>query len=315
MNQVCYSCTYQRVRCKSNLGLFTPPAGSAPNSYGVAHLARMEFVNIREQCAWIHAGDPQAATAKASAMVAAAVSRVQAAPIILAGVPSIARSAIILGNGPAALVCQRFLEQHQVAVQGFESIPSQVQRVGGQYIVWLDNQVPGTPSYQASALVLSPLDAHEADQLSIAFGRERRRPVVHAAWGGLETHRPGVFYCDPGGNPEIIGAAAAARLSAWLGRMESRAPLAAVVDPERCRACKTCITACEYGAPALVEVNGRYTSWIDPAICTGCGTCAAHCPSGAIAAGCSTDIQINAMLGAILGFSHQLGQEKGTLCE
>ena len=302
-NQVCYSCTYQRVRCKSNLGLFTPPAGVMPTPLGAAQLARLEFVNIREQCAWIHTSDPQVATAKASAMVAAAVFRVQAAPIILAGVPSITRSAIILGRGGAALVCQQYLEDQGVTVQRPGANPTQVQRAGGQYVVTLDSQLTAAIPCQASALVLSPCDALEAEQLSVAFGRERRRPAVHPTWGGLETHRPGVFYCDPAGDPEIIGAAAAARLNAWLGRMESRAPVAAVVDSERCRACKTCIETCEFGAPGLVEVNGRYTSWIDPAICTGCGTCAAHCPSGAIAAGCSTDGQINAMLDAILGFS------------
>ncbi len=301
IDQVCYSCTYQRVRCKSNLGLFSPLLQETSDTNGAARLARMEFVNIREQCALVHVQDPQAATLKASAMVAAAVARVQAAPINLVGVPSIIRSAIILGNGLAGQVCQHTLTNYGIDVQQIASIPTQVLRAGGNYIVRLDNQKTGTTSHKASAMILVPKDTQEAEAIAIAFGRERRRPTVHPAWGGLETHRPGVFYCDPDGDPEIVGAAAAARLTAWLGRMENRSPIAAVVDPERCRGCKTCVDACEFGAPGLIEVNGQYTSWIDPAICTGCGTCAAQCPSGAISAGCSTDIQINAMLGAILG--------------
>ena len=95
MDQVCYSCTYQRVRTKSNLGLFAPLEGGA---FRTAQSARLEFVNIREQCALVHANNHQAATAKASAMVAAAVARVQAAPVNLVGVPSIERTAIILGQ-------------------------------------------------------------------------------------------------------------------------------------------------------------------------------------------------------------------------
>ena len=300
IDQVCYSCTYQRVRCKHNLGFFSPPASELPASPGAAQLARVEFVNIREQCAFIHANDPRTATLKASAMVAAAVARVQAAPVKLAGVPAIPRSAVILGSGAASQVCQRYLESCGVSVEQLRAVPDQVIRMGGQYIVRLPASHPS--ELQASGIVLAPGDTTEAEGLAVAFGRERRRPSVHPEWGGLETHRPGVFYCDPAREPEIVGAAAAARLTAWLGRMQSRSPASAVVDPERCRACKSCVAACEYGAPALVEVNGRYTSWIDPAICTGCGTCAAQCPSGAIAAGCSTDAQINAMLGAILGF-------------
>ena len=299
MDQVCYSCTYQRVRCKSNTGIFSPLSVGTPA--GAAQSARMEFVNIREQCALVHADDPQAATAKACDMVAAAVARVQAAPVILAGVPSITRSAIILGNGAAGQICQQTLVQHGVSVQLIRVIPNEVQRVGGQYLVKYDHLPPEAAGYQASALVLSPGDQQESETLAHAFGRERRQPSVRPAWGGLETHRPGVFYCDPAGDPEVTGAAAAGRLSAWLGRMENRSPIAAVVDPERCRGCRTCVEACEYGAPGLVKFNQRYTSGIDPALCTGCGTCAAQCPSGAISAGCSTDNQINAMLSAILG--------------
>ena len=56
VDQVCYSCTYQRVRCKDNLlGRHFDPGNPL-----------FEFVNIREQCAWIHEGDPQGATATAS---------------------------------------------------------------------------------------------------------------------------------------------------------------------------------------------------------------------------------------------------------
>ncbi len=63
LDQVCYSCTTQRTRCKERLGVFQPTNGR-----------RMDFVNIREQCAFVHSERPQAATAKAGDMVAACVA-------------------------------------------------------------------------------------------------------------------------------------------------------------------------------------------------------------------------------------------------
>jgi heterodisulfide reductase subunit A-like polyferredoxin len=154
---------------------------------------------------------------------------------------------------------------------------------------------------QASALILAPGNAQEAASILAAFGENGQRPQARAAWGGLDTHRPGVFYCQLDADPAAAGAAAAARAAAWLGRADGRSePIAAVVDPARCRACSTCVTICEFGAPELVGEEPQRVSWIDPAICTGCGTCAAHCPSGAIVAGYSTDAQLEAMLDAAL---------------
>jgi NADPH-dependent glutamate synthase beta subunit-like oxidoreductase len=295
LNQVCFSCTYQRVRCKENLGLFTTLDAGSAKLQRPAQTIRFEFVNLREQCARVHTGDLRAATAKAATLVAATIARVRAAPIRLAGPRQIEKSVLILGSGVAGATCQPALSQLGISASLVDRLPSQVQRAGGQYVVNVDDQI-----WQASALVLVPKTKRQANQLLVAFGRERRRPEARTDWGGLETRRPGIYYCDPSQDSAMAGAAVAARVAAWLGRAQSRPPIAAIVDPERCRACKTCIETCEYCAPELAEINGRYAAWIDPAICRGCGTCAVHCPSGAITAGCSTDAQLQAMLGAIL---------------
>jgi NADPH-dependent glutamate synthase beta subunit-like oxidoreductase len=295
IDQVCYSCTYQRVRCKDNLGVFFPLNKNRTFLRTPARMARFEFVNIREQCAWVHADDPQVATNKAETLIAAAVARVQAAPGVLAGPRPIERTALILGNGKARTSCQDTLELLGIEGKFIDKMPDQIGRTGGLYIVTQDNR-----DWQASTLVIVPQNNREKKVLLTAFGRERRRPQIHTSWGGLDTHRPGIFYIGPEQDPTTAGPAVAARLNAWIGRSETRPPTAAIVDSNRCRACKTCIDTCEYCAPELIEINGRYSSWIDPAICTSCGTCAAHCPSGAITAGCSTDNQVEAMLDEIL---------------
>jgi len=61
-DQICYSCSYQRVRSKVNL-LRSP--------------SFFEFVNIKEHCALVHAGEPERATEKAKDLVASAVARVR----------------------------------------------------------------------------------------------------------------------------------------------------------------------------------------------------------------------------------------------
>jgi heterodisulfide reductase subunit A-like polyferredoxin len=298
--QVCYSCTYQRVRSKRALGLYSLIEDTSTKSPKVARKARLEFVNIREQCAYIHSNNPQAATEKAAALLMAAVSRIREAPIKLASARRIDKSVLILGRGKAAQYCWDNLNKQGVVVQHLQGEITEIGRAGGQYVVQHNEK-----AWQASALVLTPVNIKEKKRLLVEFGRERRRPIVHSIWGGLETHRPGVFLCSSGVDPEVVGNAAAARVMAWLYRTESRPPIAAMVDADRCRACKTCIETCEYGAPELIEESGLYHAWIDPAICTGCGTCAAHCPSGAITAGCSTDQQLQAMLGSFLSSTFQ----------
>jgi len=291
LDQACYSCTYQRVRCKGNLGIFKMQDAGRKTQESPASF---EFVNIREQCAWVHADDPRAATAKAMALVAARVARARTMTARPVEARSVEHSALILGHGPAARTCRVALTGQGVAVQQVEGLPERVQRADGRYAV-----TQGGTIWQASALVLAPQDADEANRLLAAFGEDGHQP--RPAWGGLETHRPGVFHCDPVLDPATAGAAAAARVAAWLGRVERRVePLAAVVDPVRCRACGTCVQICEFGAPQLMGEEPRRASWIDPAICTGCGTCAAHCPSGAITDGQLTDAQLEAMLDAVL---------------
>ncbi len=65
LEQICFSCTDRRVRCQHHLNetLFS--------SYGIP----VEFVNIREQCAWVHKDDPAGATLKAIEIILAGVAR------------------------------------------------------------------------------------------------------------------------------------------------------------------------------------------------------------------------------------------------
>ncbi|WP_435051673.1 4Fe-4S binding protein [Desulfoferrobacter suflitae] len=86
-----------------------------------------EQANIRDQCSWVHAGDPDAATEKAKDLVRMSVSRAALIePLPMPSVP-VTASALIVGGGVAGMVSALTL-----AKQGFKStIVEQKDRLGG----------------------------------------------------------------------------------------------------------------------------------------------------------------------------------------
>jgi NADPH-dependent glutamate synthase beta subunit-like oxidoreductase/coenzyme F420-reducing hydrogenase delta subunit len=300
LDQVCFSCTYQRVRCKDNLGLFATGAQDPRMPTGrrsVESLSSViwEFVNIREHCAWVHADDPEAATAKADTLITSAAVKLKMGSPRPAQPLNRERSVLILGNSTSAQICQNLLKGQRIATHVTEHLPHQIWRADGQYAA----SNPSTIE-QATAIVLAPQDTVEADLLCNAFATSGELKRLKTMPPEVETPLPGVFFCDPLDGVST-GAAAAVKVVGWLDRLtEQPNPIAASVDPHRCRVCKTCIEICELGAPQLVGEEPQRHSWIDPMICTGCASCAAQCPSGAITAGYSTDEQLEAMLTAVL---------------
>jgi len=287
VDQVCYSCTYQRVRCKENL------LGR--------HFDRgnplFEFVNIREQCAWAHEDDPEAATATASAMIAAAIAKTRLSVVRPRVSLPLEKTALIVGSGQAATVCQGALSVQRLQALRLRTVPRKIRQTPGHFTVTISKAA----LWKGSALVLAPRDEEEDSQIRAAFDTVGRQPRIRSEWGCVDTHRPGVFMCGPALDPIVAGMAAAARAAAWLGREHPWPEVAAaVVDPDRCRGCGDCEQVCEFGAIQLQGEGDERVAWIDPAICRGGGICAVRCPAGAITTGYPTSAQIEAMLEAIL---------------
>ena len=79
----------------------------------------------------------------------------------------------------------------------------------------------------------------------------------------------------------------------------------AVVAPEKCTACLTCVRICPYHAPKIVaDFSGAGgivgAAYIEAAVCQGCGLCAAECPARAISLLHYRDTQVMAKVGALL---------------
>ena len=97
--QVCYSCTDRRIMCQQYLNehLILP------------HNTIIEFVNIREHCAWVHSDTPKHATRKAVQMISAGVARVWATPSITLRKESILPAALIVGGELTDITAARAL--------------------------------------------------------------------------------------------------------------------------------------------------------------------------------------------------------------
>ncbi len=303
LDQVCYSCTTQRIRCKTNLGVLAADSARLRETYADMS-PQFEFVNVREHCAWLHSDDPATATAQAGRLIAAAVAKANLLPPVARPVTQMSSRVLVAGDGAAAGVCADALVAQGFAVRRSGEIPSAVGGAPGRFTVtWDENG--SQRQVEVDAVVLAPSEAGQLSALGDAIG-----PAESAT--SLTAKLAGVFVCSPDGPAGLTGAAVAAKVAALLGRGLMVAEWnVAQVDPQRCRACGTCVNICEFHAPRLVVDSRPSTSHypfpippvsrIDPALCRGCGTCVAHCPSSAITAGYSTDEQIEAMLAALLG--------------
>jgi len=105
LDQICFSCSDRRVKCKSNL-LSTQ---MRDNVY-------YEFVNIREHCAWVHTHQAEAATAKAKKLVNAGLARTRESQPLSRKTINIDRSVLVVGGGLSGLRAATNL-----ASQGFQT--------------------------------------------------------------------------------------------------------------------------------------------------------------------------------------------------
>jgi NADPH-dependent glutamate synthase beta subunit-like oxidoreductase/Pyruvate/2-oxoacid:ferredoxin oxidoreductase delta subunit len=273
VDQVCYSCTFQRLRTRLNLAALD------------ALVPRLDFVNIREQCAWAHQDHPALATAKANHLIAAGVARLAQAGKQRRTQVVVDDPVLVVGGGPAAETSMRTL--FSIGMRAVCSTDRVAALHGGlgRFVITLQPNGKGLArDVIASAVVATPASDAEAKH-----------------WAVWEKY-PGVVVCAPSEDSAKAGAAVAARVGALLGSGCLPADLnTAHVNPLRCRACGDCGRLCEYGAIEVRAVaGGRQYARVDAAACRGCGLCAAHCPSNAITAGSATETQIEAMLQAIL---------------
>ncbi|MBI2830717.1 MAG: FAD-dependent oxidoreductase [Chloroflexi bacterium] len=331
LDQICFSCSDRRVRCKQNLL-------NSKEADGISY----EFVNIREHCAWAHRSRPDKATSKAISLIAAGVARARQSQPHRKRTLGLGKGILVLGRGLSGMQAAA-----DMAAQGFETIlvnshfelpcegslcqadtlkrylQKELAKKGATVLYGAQVASLSVTAGGYNATVIQGEKEHSFRagvvilDISELYGRTSKLPVFlqKAIRNGYEkllsepagSRLPGIFLCGTGEATEdtveavIQGSAAASKASILLnsGEMEIVETIAAV-DRMRCRGCGTCESVCPFLAIKVSEQEkGVKIAEVDEGLCRGCGLCVANCPSGALSQYDNTDAQITASLEAI----------------
>lgn len=128
---------------------------------------------------------------------------------------------------------------------------------------------------------------------------------AHPKLKPVESLSRGVYLCGaaqaPKDIPETVsqaGSAASKVLGLFSAECLQHPPTVAAVDPEMCRSCGQCVSACPYGAREIDEA--RRVAVVREALCQGCGACAVACPNGATTHRNLSREQIMAMIDTLI---------------
>ena len=105
LEQICFSCTDRRIRCQRYLSEKLAPLNIS-----------VEFVNIREQCAWAHREDTAGATRKALDIIRTGIAQALSLPEIRAEERPVETSVLVLGTGLAGLAAANALASQGYSV-------------------------------------------------------------------------------------------------------------------------------------------------------------------------------------------------------
>ena len=163
--------------------------------------------------------------------------------------------------------------------------------------------MPVVPTAQSRQLA-GHFKAAVDDQGFFLEAHVKLRPVDFAS--------DGIFMAGSAHYPKLLdetlvqAQSAAARAARVLSRQNLQAGgRVAVVDPQRCTACLTCVRICPFSVPKISSsVTGAGgvmgAAVIEAAVCQGCGLCAGECPARAIQLMHYTDEQMYAKVGALI---------------
>ena len=152
------------------------------------------------------------------------------------------------------------------------------------------------PDLLVLSMAIEPSDGTTelAHILDVPLSSEGFFLEAHIKMRPMDFMEEGIFLCGMAHYPKFIeetisqSLAAAARAITVLSKQSFHVGgTIAVVDPEKCVGCLTCVRTCPFHIPAVDKTiigvgNLAGAAFIEPSLCHGCGTCSAECPATAI---------------------------------
>ncbi|MHB8916675.1 MAG: FAD-dependent oxidoreductase [Desulfocucumaceae bacterium] len=167
-----------------------------------------------------------------------------------------------------------------------------VEEAGGKVKVTVTDHVLGQPVVieadvvgLAAAILASPDSKRMNELFKVPLNEDGFFLEAHMKLRPVDFSSEGIFMAGLAHGPKNIeenisqAKAAAGRAGTILAKDELESHgVVAVVQPDKCAACLTCVRLCPYGAPKVKN----YAAEIAPVLCQGCGSCAGECPNKAI---------------------------------
>jgi len=167
-----------------------------------------------------------------------------------------------------------------------------VEEAGGKLMITVTDHVLGQPVViEADILGLAAAKLASRDNkkmnslFKVPLNEDGFFLEAHMKLRPVDFASEGIFMAGLAHGPKNLeenisqAKAAAGRAGVILSKskLESHG-VTAVVQPDKCAACLTCVRLCPYGAPKV----RNYAAEIESVLCQGCGSCAGECPNKAI---------------------------------
>ncbi|OYT17528.1 MAG: 4Fe-4S ferredoxin [Bacteroidetes bacterium 4572_77] len=143
--------------------------------------------------------------------------------------------------------------------------------------------------------------------LKVPIGRDKFYNEIHPKLRPVETVIDGVLIAGSCQAPLNITESVKSSLSAAVkvnsliskGEIELE-PMLSEIDKTSCVWCGKCADVCPFNAIEKVEYEGKTVAVVNEANCKGCGICLPVCPSNSIQLIGYTDVEMEAMIGALV---------------